>query len=48
MSREESLRERLEIIELERVRENTKNALSSQIKEDDLGIDKLLKEEKIA
>lgn len=36
------------MIELEIVRGNTKTALSSQIKEDDLGIDKLLKEERIA
>lgn len=35
------------MIELETVRENTKNTLSSQFKEDDLGVDKLLKEEKI-
>lgn len=47
MSREESLREWLEKTELEIVRENKKNAMSFQFKEDDLGVDKLLKEEKI-
>lgn len=45
--REQSLEEKLEIAELERVRENTENALSSQFKGNDLGVDKLLKEEKI-
>lgn len=36
------------MIELEMVKESTeKNMLSFQFKEDDLGVDKLLKEEKI-
>lgn len=47
MSREESLGEWLEMMELEIVRENTKNAMSFQFKEGDLGVDKLSKEEKI-